>query len=91
MLHRASRATVVLLSLIALACVVSGYFQPPQRDEGAAAHLFQLAVAAWVPCGIVMTGTAGARGIRRAIAPAATSAILMAIAFGALYVLEHHV
>ena len=37
-INRVSGKVVIVLSLIALLTVFSGYFQPPQPDEGAAAH-----------------------------------------------------
>lgn len=89
MLHTASRVTIVFLSAIALACVASGYLQPTPRDEGTAAHLFQLSVAAWIPCAIVMIGTAGSRGVRGVVAPGIVATILLAAAFVALFFLEH--
>jgi hypothetical protein len=44
-----SGKVIIVLSLIALFAVLSGYFQPPQPDEGSAAHIFQLSIVALVP------------------------------------------
>lgn len=40
-INRVSGKLVVVSSLIEWLTVVSGYFVPPRRDEGAAVHLFQ--------------------------------------------------
>jgi hypothetical protein len=39
-INRVSSKTLIVLSLIALITVLSGYTQPPQPDEGTAAHIF---------------------------------------------------
>ncbi len=41
-INRVSGKVLIVLSLIALLAVLIGYTQPPQTDEGAAAHIFQL-------------------------------------------------
>jgi len=46
------------LSHMALFSVISGYFQPPQRDEGAAAHIFQLSIFFAVPVLLVFFASA---------------------------------
>lgn len=48
-INRPSGVVVLLLSLTALLAVLGGYTQPPQSDEGALAHLFQLSIVALVP------------------------------------------
>ena len=45
-INHVSRRLVIVLSLIALFTVLSGYTQPRQPDEGAAAHIFQLSIVA---------------------------------------------
>jgi membrane protein DedA with SNARE-associated domain len=55
---RFSGSAIIALSLTALIAVVSGYFQPPQPDEGAAAHIFQLSIVALVPLGLIFFATA---------------------------------
>jgi hypothetical protein len=85
-----SGKVVIVLSLIALFAVLSGYFQPPQPDEGSAAHIFQLSIAALVPMTLLFLATANwktpLQSVRRLAFPAAT----LAVAFGALYFLEHY-
>jgi len=85
--HRLSGAAVIALSLLALLAVVSGYFQPPQPDEGTAAHLFQLSIAALAPSVLLYFATADRRRPfpKRLLASAA---IIVAIAFAVLYYLE---
>ena len=48
-INRLSARVTLILSVLALLCVLSGYTQPPQADEGAAAHIFQLSIVALVP------------------------------------------
>jgi hypothetical protein len=48
-INRVTVGIMVVLSVIALLTVLSGYMQSPQPDEGAAAHIFQLSIAALVP------------------------------------------
>ena len=44
-IHHVSGQVLLILSLTALLAVLSGYTQPPQPDEGTAAHIFQLSIA----------------------------------------------
>jgi hypothetical protein len=85
-----SGKVIIVLSLIALFAVLSGYFQPPQPDEGSAAHIFQLSIVALVPMILQFLATADwkspLQSARRLAFPAST----LAVAFGALYVLEHY-
>jgi hypothetical protein len=57
-INRVSRKVIIVLSLIALFTVLSGYTQPPQADEGAAAHIFQLSIVALVPMILLFLATA---------------------------------
>ena len=85
--HRLSVSALITLPLLVLLAVVSGYFQAPQPDEGTAAHVFQLSIAALVPTTLLFAATAD----RRQPFPArllAYAAIIVAIAFAALYYLE---
>ena len=89
-INRVSGKVAIVLSLIALGAVLSGYFQPPQRDEGSAAHIFQLSIVALFPAILLFLATADwktpSQSTRRLAFPAAT----LAVAFGALYFLEHY-
>jgi Na+/H+ antiporter NhaD/arsenite permease-like protein len=57
-INRFSGKVLIVLSLIALLAVLSGYTQPPQPDEGTAAHIFQLSVVALVPTIVLFLATA---------------------------------
>lgn len=88
-INRFSGTLLIVLSLAALLTVLSGYFQAPQPDEGSAAHIFQLAIAALVPAIFIFLMTAEWDGAARTVAPLAISFVLLALAFGALFYLEH--
>ncbi len=60
-INRAAAIASIVLSLIALFTVLSGFLEPPQpreTDEGAAAHIFQLSIAALFPTLLVFLFTA---------------------------------
>jgi hypothetical protein len=79
-----------MLSLIALLAVLSGYAQPLQPDESAAAHIFQLAIVALAPAILLFLTTADWSKPARSARPLAIPALILTLAFGALYYLEHH-
>lgn len=91
-IQRISSRIVTGLSVLALATVVSGYFQTPhvETDEGTAAHIFQLSIVALVPMVLLFFATADwkkpLRSARQLMFPAAA----LVLAFGALYYLEHY-
>ena len=89
-----SRRIVVVLSLIALLTVLSGFLQPPHPpdpDEGAAAHIFQLSIVALFPMALLFLATANwRRPWHKAARPLAVPVATLALAFGALYYLEHY-
>lgn len=89
-LHRASAVTLAVLSLTALAAVLSGYLQPPQADEGPAAHIFQLSILALVPAIVLFLGTADWKQPMRSARFLAFPGAALVLAFGALYFLEHY-
>ncbi len=80
---------VMALSTIALLAVCSGYFRPPQTDEGTAAHIFQLSVAWSAPTSFVFLATLDWRRRWRTARPLMFSGATLVLAFGALYYLEH--
>jgi len=88
-MNRISALLLTLLSALALLCVAIGYTQPRLPDEGALAHIFQLAVAAFALMFVLFCLTAEwrrpARISKLLIAPVAT----LAAAFAGLYYLEH--
>jgi energy-coupling factor transporter transmembrane protein EcfT len=89
-IHRASGRALIVLSVVALICVLSGYAQPPQTDEGTAAHIFQLSIVAIVPTLLSFLATVDWKERWQSLRPLAFSAVTLAIAFGALYYLEHY-
>ena len=89
-INRASSRVLIVLSLTALFAVLSGYAQPPQPDEGTAAHIFQLSIVALVPMIILFLATADWRLPLRSARLLAVPAGALVLAFGALYYLEHY-
>ena len=89
-INRVSSKGLLVLSFIALAAVLSGYFQPPQADENTAAHIFQLSVVALVPMTFLFLATADWRQRLRSATPLALPATALVLAFAALYYLEHY-
>jgi hypothetical protein len=90
LINRLSRKALVVLSLIALLTVLSGYTQPPQPDEGAAAHIFQLSIVALIPTILLFLATADGKQPLRSARPLAFPAAALLVAFIALYYLEHY-
>jgi hypothetical protein len=89
-IHRLSRKILVVLSLIALLTVSTGYFEPPQHDEGTAAHIFQLTIVLTVLVGLLFLLTADWHQPLHSIRPLALPAAALFLAFAALYYLEHY-
>ena len=88
-INRVSSRTAIGLSATALLAVLSGYFQPPQPDEGSAAHIFQLSIVLLVPTILLFLATADWKRPWRNIRSMTIPAVMLLIAFGALYYLEH--
>jgi hypothetical protein len=88
-INRLSGWMVMALSVIALLAVCSGYFQPPQTDEGTAAHIFQLSIAGLAPATVIFLAMVDWKGRWRAARPLLFSGATLVLAFGALYYLEH--
>ena len=89
-INRFTGKVLIGLSLTALFAVLSGYTHPPQPDEGAAAHIFQLSILALVPMILVFLATADWRQPLRSVRPLTLPATALLLAFGALYYLEHY-
>jgi hypothetical protein len=92
-INRVSAIVLVVLSLIALVTVLSGFFQPPQpqTDEGSAAHIFQLSLVAFVPTTLLFLATADWGQPMRSVRTLAFPFITVIVACGVLYYLEHFV
>jgi heme/copper-type cytochrome/quinol oxidase subunit 4 len=89
-INRVSGKILIVLSFIALLTVLSGYFQAPQPDEGVAAHIFQLSVVALVPVILLFLATTDRANPSRNARLLAFTGVMMALALGALYYLEHY-
>ena len=89
-INRLSGKLLIVFSLTALLAVLSGYTQPPQPDEGAAAHIFQLSVVVLLPIGLVFLATADWSQPWRSVLRLAFPTGALVLAFGALYYLEHY-
>jgi len=90
-INRVGGKIINVLSLATLLAVLSGYTQPPQPDEGIAAHIFQLSVVSLVPLIVFFFATADWRqNLRNSARPLAIPAVTLFLAFGALYYLEHY-
>ena len=90
-LNLVSSRIILVLSLIAFLTVLTGYLQPRHpapTDEGAGAHIFQIAVVLVMMTGLIFLFTANwknpLRSARRLVLPGVT----LVAAFPALYFLE---
>jgi hypothetical protein len=89
-INRLSAVAILALSLTALVTVLSGYAQPPQPDEGPAAHIFQLSIVALVPTILLFLASADWKQPSRIVRPLAIPTAALVLAFAALYYLEHY-
>jgi hypothetical protein len=89
-INRVSSRILIVLPFTALLAVLSGYTQPPQPDEGAAAHIVQLSMVALVPMILLFLATADWKLPLRSARPLAFSTAFLVLAFASLYYLEHH-
>ena len=85
-----SARAVLLLSCIALLAALSGYTEPPQTDEGTAAHIFQISIVLLAPAILTFLATADWNQPLRSLRALAIPATALVIAFGALYYLENY-
>jgi len=91
-INRLSAKIIIVLSVLALLTVLSGYThppQPPEPDEGTAAHIFQLSIVAVALSIVLFLVTADWKHPFRSVRPLAFPAVALALAFSALYYLEH--
>ena len=92
-INRAAAIATIIFSLIALFTVFSGFLlppQPPETDEGSAAHIFQLSIAALLPTLMAFLATADWKHPARSARPLLFPAAALTIAFAALFYLEHY-
>lgn len=87
--HRITGVVLAVLTAAALLTVCVGYTRPPLPDEGALAHIFQLAIVFMAPTMLIFLATADWTQplpiARRLALPVA----ILVVAFAALYYLEH--
>jgi hypothetical protein len=91
-LNIVSSRIILVLSLIALLTVINGYTQPRHpapTDEGAGAHIFQIAIVLVVPALLLFLFTADWKRPARSSLRLAVPGIALVAAFTALYFLEH--
>jgi hypothetical protein len=89
-INRVSARVLIVLSLTALVAVLSGFGQALQPDEGAAAHIFQLAILALVPVILLFLATADWKRPLQSVRLLAIPGAALVVAFGSLYYLEHY-
>jgi hypothetical protein len=89
-INRVSGRIMIVFSFTALLAVLSGYTHPLPPDEGAAAHIFQVSIAALVPVCLLFLFTADWKQPRRSVRTLAFSGAALVLAFAALYYLEHY-
>jgi hypothetical protein len=91
-INRLTAKVILVLSVLALLTVLSGYTHPPaapEPDEGTAAHIFQLSIVAVALLTAFFLATADWKQPLRTVRPLAFPAAALVLAFGALYYLEH--
>jgi hypothetical protein len=91
-INRLTAKVILVLSVLALLTVLSGYTHPPaapEPDEGTAAHIFQLSIVAVALSTAFFLATADWKQPLRTVRPLAFPAAALVLAFGALYYLEH--
>jgi hypothetical protein len=95
-LNRASTVGLIVFSATALAVVLplwygmlTGHVPPSEGDEGTAAHLFQVSIAALLPMGLVFLVTADWTQPVRAVRRMALPGIVVVLALGTVFYLEN--
>jgi hypothetical protein len=89
-INRLCSRVILVLSIVSFLMVLSGYTQPPQKDEGTAAHIFQISIVLLVPAILLFLATADWTQPLRSVRPLALPSVALVLAFGALYYLEHY-
>jgi len=87
--NRIGATAMTALSLVALGTIAIGFNRPPEPDEGTLAHIFQLSVAACLPALLLYGATADWSDPKRVARRLVLPFVALAIAFTALYVMEH--
>jgi hypothetical protein len=89
-INNVSNSVLSGLSLAAVLIIGIGYTQPPLDDEGTLAHLFQLAIVALLPTGLLFLATADWTQPVRALRRLALPTVFVLLAFSGLFYLEHY-
>jgi hypothetical protein len=93
LVNRVSGRVLLALSLIALFTVLSGFLlhphEPPETDEGAAAHIFQISVTLAAFAILVFLFTADWKQPLQSARSLAIPLGALALAFAILYYFEH--
>jgi hypothetical protein len=92
-INRISGIGLLVLSLSAsvvpwLLVWLRGFDQPPLADEGAAAHIFQLSVAALLPVTVIFFATADWARPAQIVKRVAVPAVLVILAFAFVFYYE---
>lgn len=91
-INRLTAKVIIVLSVLALLTVLNGFTyppRPPEPDEGAAAHIFQISIVVVALSSVVFLATADWKQPLRSIRPLAFPAAALVLAFAALYYLEN--
>jgi len=89
-IYRVSGIVLIVLSLTALLCVLPWEgIGPPQPDEGAPAHIFQLSIVALVPTILLFLTTLDWKQPLRSMRPLMFAGAALVLAFSILYHVEH--
>ena len=91
-INRGSGSGLIAVSSLALLTVINGVLHEPTplpRDEGTAAHIFQLAIASLLPLSILFVATADWRQPLSSARPLVIATVVTVLAFAGLYYLEH--
>lgn len=83
-----SFAAAALVVVGASATILSGVRPGPPHDEGTAAHVFQLLIAALVPTTVAFLATADWQAPVRVARPLALAGVFVVVAFAVLYYFE---
>ena len=89
-INRIITKVIISLSFIALLAVITGYLQPPQADEGSAAHIFQIAMLLLAPSVGLFLLTLDWKKPLSGTRPLGFPMAILFVAVAGLYYLEHY-
>lgn len=95
-LNRLSTVGLIVLSATAFSMVLpvwygmlTGHVPPPESDEGTAVHIFQLAIAALLPTGLIFLASSDWRQPVQMMRRAALPGIFFVLALSTVFYLEN--